>query len=79
MSALIESWVREAAGLKPEAVVQVEDEPHCPDPACPLRHTAISWADAAGKTHRAVIVKPPAYVRRPDVERALRLYTAMQR
>ena len=78
MSALIESWVRAGAGLTPEAVVQVRDEPHCPDPGCPLRHTSIAWKDAAGKTHRTVIVKPPAYVRRPDVERALRLIAAMQ-
>ncbi len=78
MTTHIASWVREVAQLGPDAAVQVRDEAHCPDPACPLRHTAILWADAAGQTHRIVIVKPPAYVRRPDVERALRLFAAMR-
>jgi len=78
MSVMIESWVRETAGLTSDSAVDVRDEPHCPDPACPLRHTAISWTNPAGKTHRVVIVKPPAYVRRPDVECALRLMSAMQ-
>jgi hypothetical protein len=78
MNAHLESWVREVAGLGPDAAVRVRDEAHCPDPACPLRHTAIIWTDPTGKTHRTVIVKPPAFVRRPDVERALRLLAAMQ-
>lgn len=77
MNMQIASWVRAVAGLGPDAAVQVRDEAHCPDPTCPLRQTAISWTDAAGKTHRTVIVKPPAYVRRADVERALRLFAAM--
>jgi hypothetical protein len=78
MNTQIESWVRDVARLGPDAAVQVRDEAHCPDPACPLRHTAIMWTDAAGKSHRTVIVKSPAYVRRPDVERVLRLFAAMQ-
>ncbi len=78
MSDHIPTWVREVLGLAPEAVVRADEEAHCPDPSCPLRRTVLQWPDAAGKTSRTVIVKPLAYVRRPDVERALRLYLAMR-
>ena len=76
MTAQIQTWIGEILGLPLGAAVQVQEEPHCPDPTCPLRRTAIQWTDNEGKTHRAIIVKPLAYVRRPDVERALRLLTA---
>jgi hypothetical protein len=69
----IQVWVREVAGLAANVVVQVREEPHCPDPACPLRRIVIFWTDAGGHNHRAVIVKPLAYIRRPDIERAVRL------
>jgi hypothetical protein len=69
----IQIWVREVAGLEANAVVRVREEPHCPDPVCPLRRIVILWTDAGGHTHRAIVVKPLAYVRRPDIERALRL------
>ena len=69
----VQTWVREVGGLAADAIVQVCEEPHCPDPTCPLRRIAIFWTDVGGHTHRAIIVKPLAYVRRSDIERALRL------
>lgn len=72
----VQSWVREIAGLPPEAEVQVHEEAHCQDPTCPLRRTIIQWADTAGKNQRTFLVKPLTYVRRADVERALRLFAA---
>jgi hypothetical protein len=72
----VQTWVREIAGLAPDAAVEVREEAHCPDPSCPLRRTVLLWRDTAGKTHRTYLVKPLAYVRQPDVERALRLYAA---
>jgi hypothetical protein len=74
MSSPIESWVSEILGLPVDSVVHVQEEQHCPDPTCPLRHTVLQWNDREGKPHRAVIVKPLDYVRRPDVEQALRLF-----
>ncbi|HTB62926.1 MAG TPA: hypothetical protein VK737_04995 [Opitutales bacterium] len=73
MSDPLASWVRELAGLTPAAKVEIHEEPHCPDPSCPLRRTVIEWTDSTGMTHQAKVVKPLAYVRRADVERALRL------
>jgi len=75
MSEHIQSWVREVAHLAPDAVVRVRDESHCPDPSCPLRRTVIIWADSAGQHQRISIVKPAAYVRRAEVERAWRLFS----
>ena len=72
----VQAWVREVAGLAADAVVEVHEEAHCPDPTCPLRRTVLLWTDAAGKTHRTFMVKPLAYVRRDDAERVLRLYSA---
>ncbi len=72
----VQDWVRAIAALGPDAAVEVRKEAHCPDPSCPLRRTVIIWTDAAGTTHRTFLVKPLAYVRRPDVERALRIYSA---
>jgi hypothetical protein len=66
-------WMREVAGLAPEAVVEVRDEAHCPDPGCPLRRTVIGWTVSPGQSHRIVVVKPVAYVRREDIERAVRV------
>ena len=66
-------WMREVAGLAADAVVEVREEAHCPDPGCPLRRTVVEWADATGKARRAVMVKPVAYVRQEDVERAVRV------
>jgi len=74
MSSPIESWVREILSLPVDSVVQIQEEPHCPDPTCPLRHSVLQWTDKDAKHHRAVIVKPLDYVRRPDVEQALRLF-----
>ena len=70
--AILANWVRTEAGLPEGTVVTVLEEPHCPDPGCPLRRTVLEWTDAAGKKRRAVVVKPLAYVRRGDVERAAR-------
>jgi len=67
-------WMRGVAGLAPDAVVEVRDEAHCPDPGCPLRRTAIVWTVPPGQNHRIVVVKPVAYVRRADIERAVRLF-----
>jgi hypothetical protein len=78
MTAQIQAWAAEILGLPAGASMQVQDEPHCPDPTCPLRRTVLQWADKDGKTHRAVIVKPLVYVRRPDVERALRLFATKE-
>jgi len=72
----IKTWVGEILGLPVGASVQVLEEPHCPDPTCPLRRTVIQWTDKEGQSHRAVIVKPLAYVRGPDVENALKLFAA---
>ncbi len=69
----ISHWMREVAGLGADAVVEVREEAHCPDPSCPLRRTVIFWTDAAGHKHRTVVVKPLVYVRREDVVRAMRL------
>jgi len=69
--AILANWVREEAGLPEEAVVTVLEEPHCPDPGCALKRTVLEWTDAAGKQHRAVVVKPLVYVRKPEVERAV--------
>jgi len=71
-------WMRDVAGLAADAAVEVRDEAHCPDPGCPLRRTVIIWTAVAGQSHRIVVVKPVAYVRREDIERAVRLY-AMSR
>jgi len=76
MISRVQTWVREMAGLTADAAVEVREEAHCPDPSCPLRRTVLLWTDAAGKTHRTFLVKPLTYVRRPDVERVLRLYSA---
>ena len=78
MTTLIESWVRVILFLPDTTVVQVQEEPHCPDPTCPLKHTVLQWTDKDGKPHRAVIVKPLDYVRHPDVERALQLFAAQE-
>jgi hypothetical protein len=76
MTGQLQVWVGEILGLPVGTSVQVQEEPHCPDPTCPLRRTVIQWIDKEGQTHHAVIVRPLAYVRRPDVERALRLFAA---
>jgi len=68
----IRQWVSAAAQLPADAEVGVREEPHCPDPSCPLKRTVLEWSDAAGKKRRAVVVKPLAYVRQGDVERAVR-------
>jgi hypothetical protein len=78
MTEQIQTWVGEILGLPVGPSVQVQEEPHCPDPTCPLRRTVIQWADKDGKTHRTVIVKPLAYVRRTDVERALLVFAAKE-
>jgi hypothetical protein len=69
---LIRRWVGEAAQLPAGAAVEVREEPHCPDPGCALKRTVLEWTDAAGKKRRAVVVKPLVYVRKPEVERAVR-------
>ncbi|MGA2053400.1 MAG: hypothetical protein ABSH19_08825 [Opitutales bacterium] len=68
----IRRWLGEAKAVPADAKVQVREELHCADPACPLRRTVLEWTDAAGGRRRAVIVKPLVYVRRADVERAVR-------
>jgi len=60
------------AQLPEGTAVEVREEPHCPDPTCPLLRTVLEWVDAAGKKRRVVIVKPLVYVRQADVERAWR-------
>jgi hypothetical protein len=76
MTAQIQAWVGEILGLPEDMAVQVREEPHCPDPTCPLRRTVIQWTDKDGQAHHVVIVKPLAYIRRSDVESALRLFAA---
>jgi hypothetical protein len=71
-NAHIQQWIGEAAQLPEGAPVDVREEPHCPDPACPLRRTVFEWTDTGGGLRRAVIVKPLAYVRQVDVEKAVR-------
>lgn len=68
----IRQWVGAAAQLAEGAAVEVREEPHCPDPGCALKRTVLEWTDAAGKKRRAVVVKPLVYVRKPEVERAVR-------
>jgi hypothetical protein len=68
----IRQWVNGVAHLPKDTGVEVREEPHCPDPTCPLLRTVLEWVDAAGKKHRVVIVKPLVYVRQADVERAVR-------
>ena len=71
-SELIRQWVGEVAQLQEGVEIEVREEPHCPDPSCPLKRTVVEWTEVAGKKRRAVVVKPLAYVRQGDVERAVR-------
>ena len=76
MVAHVRAWVQAVAGLGEDAEVHVKEEPHCADESCPLRKTTLKWSDTAGKSHHATIAKPLVYVRKPDVERMLRLTAA---
>jgi hypothetical protein len=68
----VKGWLRETAGWPGEMTINLREEPHCPDPACPLRRTVLTWTDAHGGERTAIIVKPLAYVRPGDVQRAWR-------